>query len=233
MSRLAGKVAVVTGTSRGIGRVIADRLEEEDARVVGLARTVQPRRTPTRMDLPCDITSSDAVQTAIAAAVEAFGPPDIVVNNAGAFLLKPLEATSNAEFAAQLGTNVFGPFYVLRALVPLLRERPGAHIVTIGSVADHRPYVGNAAYGAGKYAARGLHEVVREELRGTSVRMTLISPGATDTRVWDEVGAGTRSDVLPRAAMLHPSDVADAVLYAVCQPPRVAVEWIRIVPASA
>jgi NADP-dependent 3-hydroxy acid dehydrogenase YdfG len=104
--------------------------------------------------------------------------------------------------------------------------------VTIGSVVDHQPYAGNAAYAASKYGVRGLHEVLAEEVRGKGVRTTLISPGATDTRLWDDLDPDAREDLPARADMLLPIDVAEAVLYAVTQPPRVNVEWIRLLPAG-
>jgi len=229
---LAGKVALVTGASRGIGRVTADRLEEAGARVACLARTLAKRETATRLEMPCDVTHEDDVRRAVQQVVAVFGVPDIVVNNAGGFLLKALPETTEEEFVGQLGVNVVGPFLVLRAVLPHLIARGSAHVVTIGSVVDHRPYAHNAAYAASKYGVRALHEVLTEEVRGSGIRTTLISPGATDTKLWDALDPDARDDLPARSAMLLPTDVAEAVLYAVTQPPRVNVEWIRLMPVQ-
>lgn len=231
MRSLDGHVALVTGASRGIGGAIAARLLEEGASVAALARSLQPSANGRRLDIPCDVTDRAAVDGAVAETIDQLGVPDIVVNNAGAFLLKPLPDTTDLELAEQLGANLIGPFVVLRAVLPLLRERRRGHVVTIGSVVDHHPYPGNAAYGASKYGVRGLHEIVQVELRGSGVRSTLVSPGPTDTRLWDALDPDSREDLPARASMLSPLDVANAVVYAVTQPERVNVEWLRILPA--
>ncbi len=232
MSNLAGKVAVVTGASRGIGRVIADRLEAAGAHVGCLARSLVDVRTDTRCEVPCDVTQEGDVRHAVEQVVAAFGVPHIVVNNAGAFLLKPLADTTPEEFALQVDVNLYGPFLVLRELLPRLARDGSAQVITIGSVVDHRPYAGNAAYGASKYGVRGLHEIMAEELRGSGIRCTLVSPGATDTKLWDSLSPDERSDVPSRTEMLLPTDVADAVLFALTRPPHVNVEWIRVMPAG-
>ncbi len=232
MSALAGKVAVVTGASRGIGRVIADRLEEAGAKVGCLARSFTECRTDSRLEMRCDVTQEADVRRAVEQVVSAFGAPHIVVNNAGAFLLKPLADTTPEEFAGQVDVNLVGSFLVLRELLPRLARDGTAHVVTVGSVVDHRPYPGNAAYGASKYGVRGLHEVLAEELRGSGIRSTLVSPGATDTKLWDSLDPEQRDDVPRRAEMLLPSDVADAVVFALTRPPHVNVEWIRVMPAG-
>lgn len=232
MSALRGRVALVTGASRGIGRAIADRLGQEGARVACLARSFEGTHDATRLEIPCDVTVPDDVRRAVAQVVDGIGVPDIVVNNAGAFLLKPFAETTSEEFLGQLTVNTLGPFLVVRQVLPhLLRARSG-HVVTIGSVVDHRPYAGNAAYGASKYGVRGLHEILIEELRDTGVRATLISPGPTDTRLWDLMEAQGADEMPARSDMLAPGDVAAAVAYAVTQPERVAVEWIRLMPVS-
>ena len=232
VTALVGKVALVTGASRGIGRVTADRLEAAGARVAGLARTLAERETATRLEIPCDVTREDDVRRALRRITTTFGVPDIVINNAGGFLLKPLPETTEVEFVGQLGVNVVGPFLVLRVVLPHLIARGGAHVVTIGSVVDHRPYANNAAYAASKYGVRALHEVLSEEVRGHGIRTTLISPGATDTKLWDSLDPDVRDDVPARSSMLLPTDVAEAVLYAVTQPTRVNVEWIRLMPGQ-
>jgi NAD(P)-dependent dehydrogenase (short-subunit alcohol dehydrogenase family) len=232
MSALDGTVALVTGASRGIGRVVASRLHEEGARVAALARSFEPLEAERRLDLRCDVTVGSDVAAAVRRTIAAFGVPDIVVNNAGTFLLKPIPETSEEEFADQLSVNVLGAFLVLREVLPPMRDRGRGHIVTIGSVVDHVPYAGNAAYGASKYGVRGLHEVLAEEVRGSGIRTTLISPGATDTRLWDPLDLDSRNDLPARERMLAPADVADAVLFAVTRPNRVAVESIRLMPAG-
>jgi NAD(P)-dependent dehydrogenase (short-subunit alcohol dehydrogenase family) len=231
VSALEGRVALVTGASRGIGRTIVTRLLEEGASVAALARSLETGAEGRRLDLQCDVTDTAAVEHAVARTVDRLGIPDIVVNNAGAFLLKPLSDTSDTELAEQLGANLIGPFVVVRAVLPLLRERGAGHVVTIGSIVDHQPYAGNAAYGASKYGVRGLHEILQAEVQGSGIRTTLVSPGPTDTRLWDSLDPDSRDDLPARASMLSPLDVANAVVYAVTQPARVNVEWLRIMPA--
>jgi NADP-dependent 3-hydroxy acid dehydrogenase YdfG len=232
MSRLTGKVALVTGASRGIGHVVAAGLEDEGARVAALARSLDDGATDRRLNVRCDVTVAGEVRDAVARTIAAFGVPDIVVNNAGAFLLRLLPETSEQEFGEQWAVNALAPFLVLREVLPPMRARGSGHLVTIGSVVDHRPYAGNAAYGASKYGVRGLHEVLAEEIRGSGLRATLISPGATDTRLWDPLDPDHRDDLPMRESMLAPADVAEAVLFAVTRPPHVAVEWIRIMPTG-
>jgi len=232
MTALKGRIALVTGASRGIGRVIADRLQQEGAEVACLARTLAERREGSRLELPCDITHEEQVRRAVERISAELGTPHIVVNNAGAFLLKPLSDTTREEFDEQIHVNAVGPFLVLRELLPVLPRDGTGHVVTVGSVVDHRPYSGNAAYGASKYAVRGLHEVMAEELRGTGIRATLVSPGATDTKLWDSLDPDRREDLPSRKDMLLPSDVADAVLFALTRPPHANIEWIRVMPTG-
>jgi NADP-dependent 3-hydroxy acid dehydrogenase YdfG len=156
------------------------------------------------------------------------GAPDILVNNAATFFLRPADRTSVEDFERTLAVNVAGSFAFIREFLPAMRERGHGHIVTIGSIADHRAFRDNAAYGASKYALRGLHEVLRAELRGSGVRTTLVSPGHTDTAIWDGVDADLMQGVSPRAKMLPPRAVAEAVRYAVAQPAEVNVDELRL-----
>ena len=88
----------------------------------------------------------------------------------------------------------------------------------------------NAAYAAGKYGLRGLHESLLAEYRGTGVRLTLISPGPTDTGIWDPFDPEHRAGFPARAQMLRPADVADAVLFVATRPPGVLIDWLRLGP---
>ena len=230
MSVLTEKIALVTGASRGIGLAVAEELREAGARVARFARTLRDECGPRFADFQCDVTDEVLVQQAVDRLLREVGVPDIVVNNAGAFLLKPLAETTKTELDFQISTNLVGPFLVLRALLPHLTQKASGWVVTIGSVADHRVFPGNAAYGASKHAVRALHDVLLEELPGTGIRATLISPGPTDTRLWDPVDPDHREDLPQRDAMLQPRDVAEAVLFAVTRPARVNIDVIRLAP---
>jgi NADP-dependent 3-hydroxy acid dehydrogenase YdfG len=229
---LQGNVALVTGASRGIGLAVAAALREAGARVVRLARTLRTGAGGEYTDFRCDVTDPASVTDTIAKIIAGPGVPDIVVNNAGTFFIKPLEDTTAEDFATALATNLTAPFLVARALVPQLRQRNSGHLVTIGSISDHRTFPGNAAYGASKHGVRALHEVIAVELRGTLVRTTLVSPGPVDTVIWDSVDPDSRSGFTRRKDMLHPEDIARAVTWAVTQPARVDVTEIRINPAG-
>src|SRR5581483_834791 len=122
--------------------------------------------------------------------------------------------------------NVAAVFKLIHAFLPKMRERGSGHIVTVGSIADHVAFPDNGAYAASKYAVRGLHEVLREELRGSPIRATLISPAAVDTPIWDNIEE--RPGLPPKSAMLKPAAVADAILYALTRPEGVSVDEIRL-----
>jgi NADP-dependent 3-hydroxy acid dehydrogenase YdfG len=109
-----------------------------------------------------------------------------------------------------------------------MRQRGCGDIISIGSIADHQVFPGNAAYGASKHGLRALHDVLRTELRGTGVRVTLVSPGPVDTSLWDAIDPDSREGFTPRSKMLPPNAVAAAVLYALSQPPEVDVELVRL-----
>lgn len=231
MNALTGRIALVTGASRGIGAAVAQRLGGEGARVVRLARTLTERRAADGLDFPCDVTDAGRVEAVAAAVRGEWGVPDIVVSNAGAFRLTPFADTTTAEFDEQVAANLRGPWLVARAFVPMMRAAGRGLVVTVGSVADHAAFPGNAAYAASKFGVRGLHETLVAEFLGTGVRFTLISPGPTDTAAWDAVDPDSREGFIPRARMLRPDDVADAVVFAATRPPHVQVDWIRLGPA--
>jgi NADP-dependent 3-hydroxy acid dehydrogenase YdfG len=128
--------------------------------------------------------------------------------------------------------NVRAPFAVAKAFLPAMRDAGRGTFVTVGSVADHVGFPENAAYAASKYGLRGLHETLLAEFRDTGVRLTLISPGATDTSVWDPVDPDHREGFIPRAGMLRPADVADAILFVATRPANVHIDWLRLGPTG-
>jgi len=232
MIQLDGKIVLVGGASRGIGLLIADLCELAGARVARASRSLSPAQSDQRLDLPCDLTRADDVAELRRAVESGFGLPDIVVHNTGSFLLKPLEATSPEEFAAQIAANLASGFLLAHQFLPPMRAGRGGRFIMLGSIADHRAFPGNAAYSAAKFGLRGLHEVLREEYRGSRVRCSLVSPGPTDTSVWDPYDPDRRSDLPSRSAMLRPEDVAEAVLWIATRPAHVDVDWLRMGPAG-
>jgi NADP-dependent 3-hydroxy acid dehydrogenase YdfG len=233
-SALAGRTAVVTGASRGIGLAIAQALVGAGARVAMLARSadVLAREAAAlgewAVALPCDLADAGAVDGALARIGDRLGTPDILVHNAGAFAIAAVGHLAPTEVERLVTLNLLTPYRFANALVPAMRERGSGHVVTIGSVADRQAFTGNAGYAASKFGARAMHEVLRAELRSTGVRVSLVSPAAVDTSLWDAIGPDTRPGFTPRALMLRAADVADAVLWAVTRRAEVNVDELRL-----
>lgn len=231
---LEGRTAVVTGASRGIGAGIARRLAAVGARVALVARNrgaleeLAAGMGNDAVVIAADLSIESAAEDAAGTVVKAFaGSPDILVNNAGVFQLAGLAKISAGEFSASLRTNLLAPFIFVRSFLPGMLERKSGHIVTIGSVADRAIFAGNGAYAATKFGARAMHEVLREETRGTGVRATLVSPAATDTDIWEPIRFPDGS-VPQRSEMLRPAAVASAVFFVLTQPVTVNIDELRL-----
>ncbi len=234
MTALDGRVAVVTGASRGIGRAIAVRLTGEGATVLMLARNVPMLDEAARaagggaVPLPCDVGDERSIARAVKTIRRDHGTPDIIVNNAGLFHVLPVEQTSVAQFTEMLTVNLVAPFTLVRAFLAEMRARKSGHVVTIGSIADRATFPENGGYAASNPGLRAFHEVVRSALRGSGVRATLVSPGPVDTPLWDPIDPDHRDGFTPRSAMLAADAVAVAVHYAITQPGDVNVDELRL-----
>jgi NAD(P)-dependent dehydrogenase (short-subunit alcohol dehydrogenase family) len=196
-----------------------------------VARSLSEAGTGRFQDVPCDLTDPAQVSGLASRILAQHGPPDIVVSNAGAFLLRALESTEPADLDVQLAVNIKAPFYVAKAFLPAMRETGRGTFITVGSVADHVGFPENSAYAASKYGLRGLHETLLAEYQGSGVRLTLVSPGPTDTAMWDPVDPDNREGFPARADMLRPMDVAEAIVFVATRPPNVLIDWLRVGPA--
>ena len=223
-------IALVTGASRGIGLAVANAFHAAGHHVIRLARSLTDGTDGRRTDLRCDVTRPDAVDRAVGQVTGEVGLPDVLVNNAGIFLVKPLAETTPADFTETLATNLTAPFLLARALIPRMVERGSGHLVTIGSISDYIGFPGSSAYAASKFGLRGMHEVIRAETAKTGVRATLISPGPVDTAIWDPVDPDSKPGFTKRKDMMRAEDVAEAVLFAVTRPARVNVTELRLTP---
>jgi len=232
---LEGRTVVVTGASRGIGLATARALSSAGARVFSLARPGQ------RLDaavaslgyaavaVPCDLSKREEVDHAVETILKVCdGSPDALVQAAGVFPLAPIEKTPAEDFEGALLVNLLGPYRLAQPLVSGMRARGTGHVVTIGSIADRKTFAENVAYSASKFGARAVHEVMREELRGSGVRVSLVSPGPVDTTIWDAIDPDHRPGFTPRALMLRPEAVADAVLFVLTRGDETNIDELRL-----
>lgn len=230
MEALAGRLALVTGGSKGIGAAIAAALRSQGATVVRAARHPSVQAFPGDVPVVADLATDPGLD-ALIAAVLAIGVPDLVVSNAGSFALGAFESTAVSTLDEQYRINLRAPYEIARRLLAPMRARGSGRHILIGSIADHVPLRGNAAYAATKFGARGLHEVLREEYRGSGVLCSLVSPGPVDTPLWDPIDPDHRDDLPSRTSMLRPDDVADLVRWIATRPPHVDVGWVQLGPA--
>ena len=234
-SALAGRSALVTGASRGIGAACARALALAGARVVVVARSaadlslLAAELPHGAAALPADLAQPLAAPTVASAARELLGTdPDILVHAAGTFPLAAVESSSDEDLDLAFALNAAAPLRLTREFLPGMRARGAGHIVMIGSIADRYVFPSNAVYAASKHALRAACEVLRAETRGSGLRTSLISPAATDTPIWDPYDPDASAQLPNRAEMLRAADVADAVLWAVTRPAHVDIEELRL-----
>jgi 3-oxoacyl-[acyl-carrier protein] reductase len=222
--RLTGKVAFVTGASRGIGAAVAVRLAEDGADVAltyqhnadRAAEVVERIKAAGRRALAVRVDSADAsaLVSAVDLAAEEFGRLDILVNNAGAFLVAPLEQLGSAEFEQTVAVNIRAPFVASQAAARHLTD--GGRIINIGSnMAERVPFPGFALYAMSKTALIGLTKGLARELGARAITANLVNPGPTDTD--SNPADGPNADPIRGFTALgsyaEPADIAAAVAY--------------------
>ncbi|MGE0160324.1 MAG: SDR family oxidoreductase [Gemmatimonadales bacterium] len=230
---LAGRTALVTGATRGIGRSVVEVLADAGVRVWCLARTAADVRALAAEvggeALTCDLTDDASTWEALDGMMDTIGgAPDVVVNSAGVFGITQIATETVAAFDHALAVNLRGTFLVNRVVLPSMLERRSGLIVNLGSVAGRKAFRENASYSASKYGLRGYHEVLLEELRGTGVRATLVEPASTDTPIWDPIDPDHDPKLPNRADMLRARDVAEAVLFLATRPADVRIPLLQI-----
>lgn len=225
---LAGKTAIVTGASSGIGAATTRRLREAGVRVVGGARRVE--RIEADVALQLDVTDTASCAAFVEGAVEALGGVDILFNNAGLALRRvPFDESTEADEATVLHTNVDGVLRMTRLTLPHVRD--GGHIVFMGSIAGRQAYPHGASYVASKFAVRGFVYALREDLLGRPIRITTVDAGLVESEFslvrfgGDEQQAKA---VYEGIDPITPDEIADCVLFALSRPLHVNVDEIVI-----
>jgi len=216
-NELAGKVAVVTGGTRGIGYSITRALLARGARVLICGRNAATLSAALktlaaeggdRIDgLVADVRRYEDCRRLIQRTVERFGGIDILVNNAGMGVFKPVDQLTPEEWDATIQTNLSGAFYCCREAIPLMRQRGGGYIFNISSLAGVNAFAGGSAYNASKFGLNGFSEAVMQDVRYDGIRVSYIMPGSVDT----DFGASPGSK--PRETWkLTGDDIAKAVI---------------------
>jgi 3-oxoacyl-[acyl-carrier protein] reductase len=230
---LRGRVAVVTGSGRGIGRAIALRFASAGADVVLAARTedeIESAAAEVRglgrkaLPIAADVTAPEQVGRLAEETIRRFGGIDILVNNAALFTKGKLVETTPETWSRVLDTGLHGVYRITRAFLPEMVRRNRGDIVMISSTSGKRGDPGSSAYAAAKHGLMGLAHALLYEVRSHNIRVTVISPSAVDTRPLPEDGLPQGG----KGVYMRMEDVADAVLFAVGLPHRALVREIEL-----
>lgn len=217
---LAGKIAIVTGASSGIGRATAETLVASGATVVLASRNADvlddlaAELGHRAESVPTDVTKSSDVDELVRGTIERHGRIDLLVHAAGAGMLKPVLDVTEAEFDALVELNLKGAFLTLQRTARAMAEHGGGSIVTIPGVLGRTPMAMSAAYSATKYGLVGLVKSMAIDLKRANVRFSLLFLGGVNTNFWDSESITVK---VQREKMLDASSAARAVLFAASQ----------------
>jgi clavulanate-9-aldehyde reducatase len=241
---LANQVVAVTGASSGIGEATALACARAGAAVALAARRgdrIEALAERISSDggraiaVPADVGEEAQARAFVERAFSELGRVDVLVNNAGVMLLGPITNAPTEEWRRMIHANVFGVLYCTHAALPLMAEQDSGHIVNVSSVAGRMARAGSGVYNLTKFGVGAFSESLRQEAVALGVRVTLVEPGAVAT----ELAGHNRPEVLQQMAKrfqgitpLASEDIANAILYAISQPPNVSVNEVLVRPSG-
>lgn len=233
---LKGKTVIVTGGSKGIGRVLALRLAHEGANVVitgrektaiGATEVELKAITKNILAIAADVTSYEDVKKVVEGTIKAFGNIHYLVNNAGMFPHKLFKDFEIDEWKKIIETNLFGPMLFCKEVIPHMEKlsaTTGATIINIASTSGRRGYETGTAYVASKFALVGFSESLFKEVRQHNIRVCLVYPSQVDTKIKDEASL----EQIGKGVKMRAEDVADSILLAMKLPQRAMLKDIEV-----
>ena len=235
----AGRVAVITGASSGIGEATARALASAGYRVALLARradrihALAAELGDAAIAIEADVTDRDSIVAAAQRVQSELGGADILVNNAGVMLLAPFTSDQQAEHRQMVEVNLLGAMTATEVFLDQIRDG-GGDLINISSVAGRTARAGNAVYAATKWGMNGWSEALRQELQ-PDIRVTVIEPGAVATELADHIThAETKqaTQQFVKDLAIRPEDIAEVIVFAVTRPRRMTLNEILVRPTA-
>lgn len=241
MSTLDRKVVIVTGASSGIGEATARLLAQEGAHIVVGARRLE------KLDAlasgiraeggsiavqQLDVTKLQQMQAIVQFAISQFGRLDAIVNNAGVMPLSPMEALKIEEWNRMIDVNIRGVLHGIAAGLPIMKQQGFGHFLNVASIGAYSVSPTSAVYSATKYAVRAITDGLRQEVAGQGIRVTLVSPGVTESELAQTITDDSAKELMKeyRRITLPASAIARAIVYAIGEPANVDVNELVIRP---
>jgi NADP-dependent 3-hydroxy acid dehydrogenase YdfG len=242
---IEGKVAVVTGASKGFGRAIATALCEHGCKVALIARSRDELQALARslgdsaQAFPCDIRSVAAIESTVASVSKHFAGVDILINNAMAAILNPIHSISEQDARCEIETNLLAPIFLIREVVPLMLARGAGHIINVSSESVAMPFPYTSTYMATKAALEGLSSALRTELGYQGIRVGVFRSGfmgeTASASLWSEKNKAAFYETLKRTGLDHyagaaiPTNVqAEALVSMLTLPPEANVDHMTV-----
>jgi NADP-dependent 3-hydroxy acid dehydrogenase YdfG len=243
---LEGRVAAVTGASSGIGEATAVALAREGASVALAARRADRLEALVgriesdggkALAVGADVADESQARGFVERANGELGRLDVLVNNAGVMLLGPVEGADTEDWRRMIDVNLLGLLYCTHAALPIMREGGGGYIVNVSSVAGRSANAGSAVYNLTKFGVTAFSEALRQEALHSNIRVSVVEPGFVATELQGHnvnpvVQEGIEKMREQIGEVLEAEDIADAIVYAVSRPERVAINEILIRPAK-
>ena len=233
MQPLAGKVSIVTGASRGIGKAISILLAQSGSRVVLAARS-EPQLKSVRDEIssqngdalviPTDLTRDEEMERLVEQTIKEWGSVDVLINNAGLGKVAPVVKAKVSDWDETFQVNLRAPMILSKLVLPQMMERGEGSIINISSVSGKSGQANGSAYSASKFGLMGFTQSLYEEVREYGIRVAAICPGFVDTQLIPQM---RRMD---RSKMIRPEDIAQTVLFVLTSPPTACPVEITIRP---